>query len=316
MDGWVPIIDPVTGQSSGQLFALVALGTAEQITLLKTSRNLQTTSATSQILHLDKFSDFTNYLQNTPRVHAFNKDERELYFSNSKTQECQTDISTVKESKFNEKSQEKTSNLGHSILQNTVDHLTQVLNVNKIKIDQAIQTEINFEEKQQSNTGQICSNELNFNNSSDDSDNNYLPTETYRSVGVGAEYNEETDQHPESNHSNTTFESSTINHVENESTNSTYNQTMFRAIVEIECALHLPKVEKINETVEPSTYVSFQAIKSDHTKASNSYMITNMFPHSCNPKWNWKCDTALPTELLLHVCNFLNLFIKNLFPFK
>nr|XP_033187882.1 uncharacterized protein LOC117155721 isoform X2 [Bombus vancouverensis nearcticus] len=306
VDGWVPIIDPVTGQSSGQLFALVALGTAEQITLLKKSRNLQTMSATSQILHLDKFSDFTNYLQNTPRIHAFIKDETELYISNSKTQECQTDISTVKEFKFNEKSQEKTSNLGHSILQNTVDHLTQVLNVNKIKIDQAIQTEINFEEKQQSNTRQICSNELNFNNSSDDSDNNsvkhnlYLPTETYRSVGVGAEYNEETDQHPKSNHSNTTFESSTINHVENESTNSTYNQTMFRAIVEIECALHLPKVEKINETVEPSTYVSFQAIKSDHTKASNSYMITNMFPHSCNPKWNWKCDTALPTELLLH----------------
>lgn len=29
-------------------------------------------------------------------------------------------------------------------------------------------------------------------------------------------------------------------------------------------------------------------------------MITNVFPYSCNPKWNWKCDTQLPTELLLY----------------
>ncbi|XP_043506509.1 C2 domain-containing protein 3 isoform X2 [Frieseomelitta varia] len=298
IDGWVPIVDPVNGRSCGQLLALVALGTAEQIMSLKMSRYLETRSTASQ------FSYYTNHSQISPRMHTTNKIERESYFSNSKTQESQTDISTVKELKFNEKSQEKVLNSECSTLQNTVD-LTQVLNVNKINIDQATQTEINLKEKQQSDTEQICSNELNC-NSSDYSDNNsvkhnlYLPIEMYRSVGVGAEYNEGNEQLT-SNHSNTTFESSAINHVENESTNSTYqSQTMFRAIVEIECALHLPKIEKINETIDPSTYVSFQASKSDHTKHINSYMITNVFPHSCNPKWNWKCDTELPTELLLH----------------
>ena len=300
IDGWVPIVDPVNGRSCGQLLALVALGTAEQIMSLKMSRYLETRSTASQ------FSDFTNHSQNSSQMHTTNKIERESYFSNLKTQESQTDISSVKEFKFNEKSQEEISNSKCFILQNTVDS-TQDLNVNKINTDQATQTEINLEEKQQSDTEQICSNELNCNNNSDYSDNNsvkhnlYLPIEMYRSVGVGAEYNEENDQQLTSNHSNTTFESSTINHVENESTNSTNSQTMFRAIVEIECALHLPKIEKINETIDPSTYVSFQASKSDHKKHLNSYMITNVFPHSCNPKWNWKCDTELPTELLLHV---------------
>ncbi|CAD1478146.1 unnamed protein product, partial [Heterotrigona itama] len=300
IDGWAPIVDPVNGQSCGQLLALVALGTAEQIMSLRMSRYLETRSTASQ------FSDLTNHSQNSSQMHTANKIQGESYFSNSKTQESQTDISTVKEFKFNEKSQEeKVSNSECSILQNTAD-LTQLLNINKINIDEATQTEINLEKKQQSDTEQICSNELNCNNSSDYSDNNsvkhnlYLPIEMYRSVGVGAEYNEGNDQQLTSNHSNTTFESSIINHVENESTNSTCSQTMFRAIVEIECALHLPKIEKINETIDPSTYVSFQASKSDHTKHLNSYMITNVFPHSCNPKWNWKCDTKLPTELLLH----------------
>ncbi|OAD57640.1 C2 domain-containing protein 3, partial [Eufriesea mexicana] len=326
VDGWVPIIDPVTGRSCGQLHALVALGTAEQITLLKISRNLQTNGIMSCTMHLDKFSDYGKHSQNmqfhntcelqlnkelisqdNSQIHDTNEVERQLFFSNSKTRECQTDISTVNEFKCNEILQEKTSNLEHFILHNTVSHLTQGLNVNKINIDQETQTEINVTEEEQTNIEeQICANELNFNNSSNDSDNSsvkhnfYLPTETYRSVGVGAEYNEEIDQQPNSGHSNTTFELSTIIHGENELTNPTCKQTMFRAHVEIECALHLPKIEKINETINPSTYVSFQTNKCDYTKYSNSYMITNVFPHSCNPKWNWKCDTELPTELLLH----------------
>ncbi|XP_026302177.1 uncharacterized protein LOC725376 isoform X3 [Apis mellifera] len=322
VDGWVPIIDPVSGQSCGQLLALVALGTAEQIALLKMSRNLQSFGI-SQIMNLNKFFDFKKQtqdmqhsiyktqlnkeeiLENNSQIYTTNTIEKELYFPNSESRECQTDISIIKELKFNGKLQKNISNSEYSIL-HTVDYLTRVSSVNKNNIDQATQTDIDLKEKKPANKERIYSNEMNSNNSFDDSDNSsikhnfYLPTEIYRSVGVGAEYNEEINQQPNSNHSNTTFELSTIIQTENESTNSTYSQTMFRAIVEIECALHLPKIEKIDGTIDPSTYVSFQVNQSNHASHLNSYMITNVFPYSCNPKWNWKCDTQLPTELLLY----------------
>ncbi|XP_031368723.1 uncharacterized protein LOC102675741 isoform X2 [Apis dorsata] len=324
VDGWVPIIDPVSGQSCGQLLALVALGTAEQIALLKMSRNLQSFGI-SQIMNLNKFFDLKKQaqdmqhnicktqlnkeeiLQNNSQIYATNITntiKKELYFPNSENRECQTDISIIKELKFNGKLQKNISNSEHSIL-HTVDYLTQISSVNKNNIDQATQTDVDLKEKKQTNKERIYSNEMNSNNSFDDSDNSsvkhnfYLPTEIYRSVGVGAEYNEEINQQPNSNHSNTTFELSTIIQAENESMNSTYSQTMFRAIVEIECALHLPKIEKIDGTIDPSTYVSFQVNQSNHANHLNSY-ITNVFPYSCNPKWNWKCDTQLPTELLLY----------------
>ncbi|CAL7937124.1 unnamed protein product [Xylocopa violacea] len=314
VDEWVPIIDPVTGQSCGQLLALVALGSAEQIALLEMSRSLRNIGTVSQTIHLKQFSDYITYSQDMqqckqemhdPQISDINTVERNLYFSNFKTQECQTDISTVKEYKFNGDLQKNLSNSKYSTEHDTVDNSRQFLNVN---INQAVQTEISLEKK-----GQACAeehmntNELNFNNSSDESDNNsvrhnfHLPIETYRSVGVGAEYNEEIDQQSSDiDHNNTTFELPNLIRTENVSTNSTYSQTVFRAIMEIECALHLPKIEKINETIEPSTYVSFHANKSDHIKRSNSCITTNVFPHNCNPKWNWKCDTELPIELLLH----------------
>ncbi|XP_076760051.1 uncharacterized protein LOC143428801 [Xylocopa sonorina] len=313
VDEWVPIMDPVTGQSCGQLLALVALGSAEQIALLEMSRNLRNIGTVSQTIHFKQFSDYMTYSQDIqqckqemhdPQISDINTVERNLYFSNFKTQECQTDISTVKEYKFNGDLQKKLSNSKYSTEHDTVDNSRQFLNVNT---SQAVQTEGSLEKKEQACAEEhMCMNELNFNNSSDESDNSsvrhnfHLPIETYRSVGVGAEYNEEIDQQSNTDHNNTTFELPTLIHTENESTNSTYSQTVFRAIMEIECALHLPKIEKINETIEPSTYVSFHANKSGHTKRSNSCITTNIFPHNCNPKWNWKCDTELPIELLLH----------------
>lgn len=330
VDGWVPIIDPVTGQSCGQLLALVALGTAEQIALLEISRGLRNISTPPQTISCsDNFSGCVKYLQDTQQpikystyqlqsnMETFSQDNAQFYVTdtakkeirtlNSKTQECQTDISTVKELKFNKEIQEETSNSEHSVLHTLVGRLTQVLNVNKTNVDQVAQTEISLEEKKQTDLEeQMCINELNFNNSSDDSDsssvrhNFHLPTETYRSVGVGAEYDEGIDQQPNTGYNNTVFNFPTVIHTEKKPIDCSCNQTMFRAVVEIECAMHLPKVEKTNETIEPSTYVSFQANKCDPSKHLNSYMITNVFPHSCNPKWNWKCDTKLPTELLLH----------------
>ncbi|XP_043252777.1 C2 domain-containing protein 3 [Colletes gigas] len=330
VDGWVPVVDPITGNSCGQLLALVALGTAEQIALLEISRGLRNISTPSQTISCSEhFSGCIEHPQNTQQsvkcstyelqsnMESFSQDnaqfyitdtaEREMRFVNSKTQECQTDISTVDEFKFNKESQEESSNSEHSVLHTLVGRLTQVLNVNKVNVDQMAKTEISSEERKQVDVEeQMCINELNFNNSSDDSDsssvrnNFHLPTETYRSVGVGAEYDEGINQQSNTGYDNTVFDLPTVIHTEKESTDSACNETMFRAVVEIECAMHLPKIEKANETIEPSTYVSFQANKCDPSKHLNSYMITNVFPNSCNPKWNWKYDAKLPTELLLH----------------
>ncbi|XP_017879205.1 C2 domain-containing protein 3 [Ceratina calcarata] len=309
VDGWVPIVDPVTGRSCGQLLVLVALGSAEQIALLEMSRGLRTICTS---MHLNEIPDSANYSQlnkdalsqDRPQTFVINAVDRELYYSNSRTQECQTDITTVGEYKINGALQEKATS--SSTLHDTIDHLAKMININKINIDQAAQTDIYFEgNKRMIEEEHTCMNRVQFNNSSDDSDNNsvrhnyHLPTEAYRSVGVGAEYNEEIDQ-PNTGHSNATSELPTTTRTESDSENVTSDQTMFRAIVEIECALHLPKVEKLNETVEPTTYASFQTNKNDYTRQPNSYTITNIYPHSCNPKWNWKCETELSTDLLVH----------------
>ncbi|XP_054000911.1 C2 domain-containing protein 3-like [Hylaeus anthracinus] len=330
VDGWVPVVDPVTGQSCGQLLALVALGTAEQIALLEISRGLRNINIPSQTINCSenvpesvkypqnaqqsiKYTTYElqphmeTFSQNDAQFYVTDKTEREMRSINSKTQECQTDISTVKEFKFNIETEEETPTSEHSVLHTLVGRLTEVLNVNKTNVDQVAQTEISLDEKQHVDVEEhMCINGLNLNNSSDDSDssstrhNFHLPTETYRSVGVGAEYNEGIDHQPNIGYDNTTFDLPIAIHTEKKSTDSVHDQTMFRAVIEIECAMHLPKIEKTNETIEPSTYVSFQANKSDPSKHLNSYMITNIFPHSCNPKWNWKCDAKLPTELLLH----------------
>ncbi|XP_078048754.1 uncharacterized protein LOC144476062 isoform X2 [Augochlora pura] len=307
VDEWVPIIDPVTGQSHGQLLALVALGTTKQIALLETSRSLQNTCNT--LNSSDNLPEFINHPETVleSNRHAFcvsDPVEKKLYNSDVKTQECQTDISTIQELKLRKISQEETSS-EDVILHNLVDRLTEVLNIDKADSNNEIslkgkkQIPINAKEH-------ICISDLNLHSGYHESDNssirqNYrLPTETYRSVGVGAEYEEEIDQQSNTDYTSKVFDLQSIIHREEEdSMGSECNETMFRAVVEIECALHLPKQQKINEAIDPSTYVSFQANKCDPSKNLNSCMITNVFPHSCNPKWNWKSDVKLPIELLL-----------------
>lgn len=311
VDEWVPIIDPVTGRSHGQLYALVALGTTEQIALLESSRNLRNTYNASNC------SENSSELVNHPGTRS-QSDRRLSYVSDLlekkmccldlKTQECQTDISTIKELKSEKISQEET-NSEDLMLHNLVDRLTEVFNIDKDDSN----NEISLKGREPISTNvkeHICISDLNFNNSYCESDgssirhNCRLPTETYRSVGVGAEYEEETDQQPNIDNTSQVFDlPSMIHNKEDDSTDSESSQTMFRAVVEIECALHLPRVEKFNENIEPSTYVSFQTNKCDPSKHLNSCMITNVFPQSCNPKWNWKNDVKLPVELLLRVRN-------------
>lgn len=230
-----------------------------------------------------------------------------------KTQESQTDISSLKNTRPQKPIQEATSS-EHLVLRTLVDHLTNVLHINKINTNQSVQTETNYTDEGEIHR-EFCLNTLNSNSLTEDNDgcnpkNDFrLPTEMYRSVGVGAEYNEDLDQpqnNAYNNFSNLSLTKGNAQKVESDINDSSF----FRSVIEIECALHLPKIERLNESVEPSTYVTFQDVthKLDSTDQLNSYMVTNVFPYSCNPKWNWRCDAKLSTDLLLNVCNFIFMF--------
>ncbi|KAK2587232.1 hypothetical protein KPH14_002971 [Odynerus spinipes] len=333
VDDWVTINNPVTSQSCGQLLALVALGTAEQIALLEMSRGLRCQTVVPQAMcnysynynnHRKQIDDTAEVVKTTNSDKPYNSErsqhqddymchlsdiENNSNPTNFKTQESQTDISTLKESKYTSSNlpQDNVLNSEQLVLHTLVDRLAHALSATKT-MNQAAQTEKEADEKRRTDIEeQSCINSLHCNSLSDDSNsdspgnNLFLPTEMYRSVGVGAEYDEPIKQGPSGIYNNTYYYPS--NHMQNlESKTSTSNndESFFRALIEIECALHLPKVEKPNETVEPSTYVTFQRVPNDSKNQSHSYMMTNFFPRTCNPRWEWKCDTKLPTELLTH----------------
>lgn len=100
----------------------------------------------------------------------------------------------------------------------------------------------------------------------------------------------------------------------------------FQVLIEIESALHLPKVlirvnkkctkqrgrcnknqsfRGINE-IEPSTYATFEA-EGPPTSVVNSHegpvYTTNVCENSCNPQWNKRFDIMLPFDLLGEVSN-------------
>lgn len=323
------------------MLALVALGTAEQIALLEVSRGLRNTTIMSQIAgdyhhcipdntncgisvqknlqhNIPEMSDSSGSGQSTYdnnfAYHVYNMSDRDVILANNKTQEVQTDISVLKDGRMLE-----VPFTEDIILHGLVDSSANAcaLRTSKASTDQSAQTEMKQMVEAKIDREELCLNTLNNNGLSDDNDsyslrNNFqLPTEMYRSVGVGAEYDEQLDQQQNNVYNNLSNSSVTEENVEkDEPTN--YDNSFFRAVVEIECALHLPKIERLNESVEPSTYVTFQdlTLKSDSNGQLNSYMITNIFPHSCDPKWNWRCDAKLPTELLLNVSISISVYIN------
>ncbi|XP_014613299.1 PREDICTED: uncharacterized protein LOC106791852 isoform X1 [Polistes canadensis] len=337
VDEWISINNPVTSQSCGQLHALVALGTAEQIALLEMSRGLrcrtvvvpqairdysynyndqrkQTDNASEIMRTVDLGLQLNNEISQYKDNHMHHMDTvngNNSNVINFKTQESQTDISTLKEPKLvsNNIPQDDVLNSDRLVLHTLVDRLAHALNVTKT-MNQAAQTEQETDRKKRTDIEQeSCINSLRCNSMSDDSNsdspgnNLYLPTEMYRSVGVGAEFDEPIKQGPSSTYNNNIYyyPPTNVQNLENKTIILTNNdESSFRALIEIECALHLPKVDKLNESIEPSTYVTFQTIQADSTNQLQSYTITNVYPHSCNPRWEWKCDTKLPTELLTH----------------
>lgn len=91
----------------------------------------------------------------------------------------------------------------------------------------------------------------------------------------------------------------------------------FRAHVVVENALHLPsrkkckpkktkgKNAKKQDDVLPSTYVTFE------TLTGREVNVTPVVQKSVNPKWDYRCDVALPVELLTNVsfCFFVGGYI-------
>lgn len=317
------------------MLALVALGTAEQIALLEVSRGLRSTSIPRTVYHchvLDNINNATstyqdNLLCNVPETlnlnsrkvtcdnHVYSTTDRDSASTDYKSQESQTDISSLQNAKP-EKSMEEVELPEHLALHTLVDRLTNVLHINKISTDQSAQTETNQANDREMNDKELHLNTLNSNSLTDNSDNScsprndfQLPTEMYRSVGVGAEYDEELDRQQNNAYDNVSNVSVIKENAEKEEINIDCDGSFFRSVVEIECALHLPKIKGLNEFVEPSTYVTFQDLTHKFNSSSqlNSYMTTNVFPRSCNPKWSWKCDSKLPIDLLLNVCNILHL---------
>jgi len=241
--------------------------------------------------------------------HVYSMLDRDLTSVDYKTQESQTDLSSLKNARPQKPIQEAVSS-EHLALRALVDRLTNVLHINKISTNQSVQTDINQINEEKIHT-ELCLNTLNSNSLTDDCNPNNdfrLPMEVYRSVGVGAEYEDLNQQ--QNNANNLSNSSLTEENTQKIESNINCNNSFFRSVIEIECALHLPKIEGLNELMEPSTYVTFQDLthKFNSINQLNSYMVTNVCPYSCNPKWNWKCDVKLSTDLLLNVCNFIFIF--------
>ncbi|CAD6237281.1 GSCOCG00002230001-RA-CDS [Cotesia congregata] len=314
VDGWVAVTDPVSGRHCGEIYALVALGTAEQIALLEMTRGIRT---------------HTNLPSVSAPAAGVAADNRQRNESPAvKTQECQTEITV--DAKH---TQEDQNNRDEAVIHTIVDRLAQALSAPKTIVDQGAQTEFKFQnepprdkERQKIiHVEPLCLDNLNNSQSfsaesSTDSpqDNFNMSREIFRSVGVGAEFDEPPDQTRSSNtcdhpsDSDDNVAGTSFHLADNPSRDylaadvdschsdkDVSNEKAFKVMVEIDCALHLPKVEVNNEILEPCTYVTFQKFRTNDTNRIDAYMITNVCPYSSSPKYEWRCETKLPTDLLI-----------------
>lgn len=99
-----------------------------------------------------------------------------------------------------------------------------------------------------------------------------------------------------------------------------FNPDLFKVMIEIENALHLPKIAmKVNKKcgkrgkcknnrglteVEPSAYVTFEAV-GPATSMVKSHegpvYATNVVEKNCNPTWSKRFEVALPVDLMTNV---------------
>lgn len=110
-----------------------------------------------------------------------------------------------------------------------------------------------------------------------------------------------------------------------------FNPDLFKVMIEIENALHLPKIAmKVNKKcgkrgkcknirglteVEPSAYVTFEAV-GPATSMVKSHegpvYATNVVEKNCNPTWSKRFEVALPVDLMTNVSTFFLLLLHAL----
>lgn len=260
VDGWVNIIEPVSGMSCGEIHALVAVGTADQIALLEMSRGLRDSTVSPRTLHDRTLS------------------QQEASTSEStRNQECQTDLPSTEE-----------MNCEHErVLRHSSDEETS-----NFKQSQDAQTDMSDP------VSELLPSRSQVLLSSDESsvecpvDNFQISSAMFRSVGVGAEFNEETSNAVQStNLPGQEFSSNDQSEMEDTDDDG----ESFRAVVEIKRAYHLPLLDPFSG-LEPSTYVSFET-----AKTIGHQNITNVCSKSCSPVWDWKCNTSLSKDLVYNV---------------
>lgn len=85
---------------------------------------------------------------------------------------------------------------------------------------------------------------------------------------------------------------------------------MFRVHIDLDCALHLPP-EPAKHTVEPTTYVSFEAFApSEDAAPMATVYTTNIIENTSSPQWNKQYQVLLPVDYLLDV-SYIKILIKN-----
>lgn len=285
-DWWEPISDPLNGKLYGQVQVLVAFGSEQQVRNLEAKRGFQDNIVVAKpAIHIAPVPaenrQNTKPLKKAPKQAVYKKNNK-LVLEQSKT----IKINTEKEDKGTQsvimESKEETEMQPKMNLQNQ-----DILGTFLLQLIQQRQT------------------------------NNYVENSTNTEVTEPekTELIENDENHSETNVRKTSDLLDTLEkalHVDNKtefSDNSAINENKhcFKAHIFIEEALHLPTRKKCKarkskcknlkqEEIFPSTYVTFETMPND-------MKVTSIVQKSSNPKWDFRCDVSLPTNLLTTVSN-------------
>ncbi|XP_066588812.1 uncharacterized protein [Prorops nasuta] len=300
VDGWVPINNIISDKSCGELLALVALGTAEQIAHLKILRGLREDDASTSTISSPVSFNSVSINGNVSCKCFHENGEKNINVGETIEGDCVKDDLVVSDNSSKWRT-EKTVN-------EKITKTEMVRETEKEEEATKIETRVNTATKSSSGVHALVDKlTLILNDpvgiTKDNADNDV--TQTRRSVGVGAEYDDALEKIDYYNSNSTDIETQNPNSYSSlfkqNSESGATECSVFRALVGIECALHLPCVEKLDETIEPSTYVTFQTRSyKPHSEYNRSCIKTNICPRSCNPKWNWERELELPTDLLVN----------------
>lgn len=270
-DGLSQISVPSSGESCGQLQAILAIGTDVQIEFLKKSRGLAQNSITE--------------FRNIPALPALINNNAETQTSESENQS--SDSTGIR----NQSAAEKLSAF--------IDNLTQRLPERNSIIETTIGNE------NQTNTG----------------NSGLLIRRTSDLLDMLQQALTQSPPPPPTNDPILNFPPiPVIPPTPLPPIEMPFNPDLFKVMIEIENALHLPKIAmKVNKKcgkrgkcknnrglteVEPSAYVTFEAV-GPATSMVKSHegpvYATNVVEKNCNPTWSKRFEVALPVDLMTNV---------------